>query len=86
MTKAQALLNFQAVINYLMWMDADLICTTIDQECKYMECHMHFDPEELDVDSLRAELSGIRDSQSKMMMIKIKDSSNMCVKIEWWYV
>ena len=86
MTKTQALLNFQAVTNYLMWKYSNLICTTIDQECKYMECHMHFDPEELDVDSLRAELGEIRDSQSKMMISKIKDSFNMCVEIEWWYV
>lgn len=85
MTKTQAMLNFQAVQNYLMWKYSNLICTTIDQENKYFECRMHFDPEELDVDSLRAELGEIRDSQSKMMISKIKDSFNMCVELEWWY-
>lgn len=86
MTKAQALLNFQAVTNYLVWKYSNLICTTIDQESKYMECRMHFDPDELDVDFLRAELAEVRDSQSKIMISKIKDSSNMYVELEWWYV
>lgn len=85
MTKTQAMLNFQAVQNYLMWKYSNLICTTIDQECKYFECRMHFDPEEIDVDSLRAELGEIRDCQSKLMISKIKGSSNMCVELEWWY-
>lgn len=79
------MLNFQAVLNYLMWKYSNLICTTIDQGNKYFECRMHFDPEELDVDFLRAELNEVRDSQSKMMISKIKNSSNMCVELEWWY-
>lgn len=86
MTKAQALLNFQAVQNYLMWKYTNLICTTIDQECKYFECRMHFDPEELPVDLLKEELDEIRDSQSKIMIRNIKNSSNMCVELEWWYL
>lgn len=79
------MLNFQAVTNYLMWKYSNLICTTIDQKGKYFECRMHFDPEELSVDFLREELGDVRDSQSKMMISKIKNSSKMCVELEWWY-
>lgn len=86
MTKTQALLNFQAVTNYLMWKYSNLIITTIDQENKYFECHMHFDPEKLPKDFLRKEINDIRDSQSKMDIHKVKGHSTMVVVLEWWYI
>lgn len=85
MTKTQAFIGFMAVMNYLCWKYSNLICTTIDQECKYFECHMHFDPNELPVESLKSELNKIRGYGSKMSFREVRGQSTMVVELEWWY-
>lgn len=86
MTKTQALLNFQAVINYLMWKDDNLICTTIDQGNKNFECRMHFDPNEWPVEYLEREIDNILDGDAKVDFSTIRSSRNMCLTIDWYYI
>lgn len=85
MTKSEALLNFQAVINYLMWKNDELICTTIDQENKYFECRYHFNPDEWPVEYLQNEVDRILDSDAKVDICTIRSSKNMCLTIDWYY-
>ena len=85
MTKTQALLNFQAVTNYLMWMDSDLICTTIDQSNNYFECRMHFDPDEWPVKNIQNDINRILDGEAQVDFCTIRSSKNMCLTIEWHY-
>lgn len=85
MTKSEALLNFQAVINYLMWKSDDLICTTIDQENKYFECRLHFDPDEWPVEYLQNEIDRIVDGDAQVDFSTIRSSKNMCLTIDWHY-
>lgn len=86
MTKAQALLNFQAVTSYLTWKYTNTIYTTNSQGNKYLECHMHFEPDELAEVSLRNELNEIRDANTKMDFRHVRGSSTRVVEIEWEYI
>lgn len=85
MNKTQALLNFQAVTNYLMWKDSNLICTTIDQGHNYFECRMHFDPDEWPVEYLQREIDRILDGDALVDFSTIRSSKNMCLTIDWQY-
>lgn len=85
MTKSEALLNFQAVINYLMWKDGNLICTTIDKGNKYFECRMHFDPDEWPVEYLEREIDKILDGDAQVDFSTIRSSKYMCLTIDWHY-
>lgn len=86
MNKTQALLNFQAVTNYLMWKDSNLICTTIDQENKYFECRMHFNPDEWPVEYLQSEIDKILDGDAQVDFSTIRSSVRMCLTIDWYYI
>lgn len=85
MTKSEALLNFLAVINYLMWQDDNLICTTIDQGNMYFECRMHFNPDEWPVEYLEREIDKILDGDAQVDFSTIRSSKNMCLTIDWHY-
>lgn len=86
MTKAQALLNFQAVTSYLIWKYSNTLYTTISQDNKYLECHMHFDPDELAEDSLRNEINEIRDANTQMDFRNVRGYTTRVVEIEWEYI
>lgn len=86
MTKTQALLNFQAVTNYLMWKDVNLICTTIDQGNKYFECRMYFDPNEWPIEYLQNEVDRILDGDAKADICAVRSSKDRCLTIDWYYI
>lgn len=85
MTKAQALLNFQAVTNYLMWKYTCPLYLEIKQKFNYFELEMHFEPEELQVESLKSELDEILESQTQMEFSGIEGYTAKCLTIRWNY-
>lgn len=85
MTKTQALLNFQAVTNYLMYQYSCPLYLDIKQRFNYFELEMHFEPEELPVDSLRIEINKIRSYDSTMEFSEIEGYTAKCLKITWSY-
>lgn len=86
MTKSQAMLNFQAVTNYLMWKYTCSIYLDIKQEFNYFELEMHFEPEELSEDFLRAEVNEIRDANTQLEFTEIEGYSAKCLSIRWNYI
>lgn len=86
MTKAQALLNFQAVTNYLMWQYSCPLYLEIKQEVNYFQLEMHFEPEELPVDSLRCEINHVRCHDSNMEFKEIEGYTTIYLRIRWRYI
>lgn len=85
MTKTQALLNFQAVSNYLMGSYTWPLYLEIKQRFNYFELEMHFEPERLPVDSLRCEINKVRCYDSYMEFSDIEGYTAKCLKITWNY-
>lgn len=86
MTKSFALLNFQAILNYLWWKDENLICTTIDQSHKFLEIRMYFNPKEWPVEIVQDEIESILDAEAKIDFSTSNSSENMCLTIDWFYI
>lgn len=85
MTKTQALLNFQAVTNYLMWTYTCPLYLDIKQMFNYFELEMHFDPEELPVDLLSIEIDKLRSQDSYVEFSEIEGYTSKCLRIRWTY-
>ena len=86
MTKTLALLNFQAILNYLWWKDENLICTTIDPKDKCIEFRMYFNPKEWPVEILQDEIESILDAEAKIDFSPSNYSENMRLTIDWCYI
>lgn len=86
MTKSQALLNFQAVSNYLMWTYSCPLYLEIKQRFNYFELEMHFEPEELPIDLLSIEINKVRSQDSDMEFSEIEGYTAKCLRIRWTYV
>lgn len=85
MTKSQALLNFQAVSNYLMWTYSCPLYLEIKQMFNYFELEMHFEPDELPVDLLNIEINKVRSQESYIEFSEIEGYAAKCLRIRWTY-
>lgn len=86
MTKSEALLNFQAVSNYLMWKYTCPLYLEIEQKFNYFELEMHFEPEELPIESLEFGLVDILESHTEMEFSELEGFTAKCLRITWNYV